>query len=145
MLTAAAIKTKAAELGFDLCGVAPASDHPELTFFREWLDRGYAGELGLDVGLLDQSLPTGGRRPRRPRFLPVFIRPFPGILGRLRGGGAPGLPGNSWRRSRTGPTLRAFRLRESYDALSTFGSNATLDRLPEVLTALTTEPVAIAP
>ena len=45
MLTAAAIKTKAAELGFDLCGVAPASDHPELTFFREWLDRGYAGEM----------------------------------------------------------------------------------------------------
>jgi epoxyqueuosine reductase len=45
MLTAAAIKTKAAELGFDLCGIAPASDHPELEFFREWLDRGYAGEM----------------------------------------------------------------------------------------------------
>ena len=45
MLTAAAIKTKAAELGFDLCGIAPASDHPELTFFREWLDRGYAGDM----------------------------------------------------------------------------------------------------
>src|SRR5438046_9787937 len=45
MLTATAIKTKAAELGFDLCGIAPASDHPELTFFREWLDRGYAGEM----------------------------------------------------------------------------------------------------
>ena len=45
MLSAAAIKTKAAELGFDLCGIAPASDHPELTFFREWLDRGYAGGM----------------------------------------------------------------------------------------------------
>jgi epoxyqueuosine reductase len=45
MLTAAAIKSKARELGFDLCGIAPATDHPELTFFREWLDRGYAGEM----------------------------------------------------------------------------------------------------
>src|SRR5438477_12463687 len=45
MLSAAAIKTTAAELGFDLCGIAPASDHAELTFFREWLDRGYAGDM----------------------------------------------------------------------------------------------------
>ena len=45
MLTAAAIKAKAKEIGFDLCGIAPASDHPELTFFREWLDRGYAGDM----------------------------------------------------------------------------------------------------
>jgi epoxyqueuosine reductase len=40
------IKTRARELGFDLCGIAPAADHPELMFFREWLDRGYAGEMG---------------------------------------------------------------------------------------------------
>jgi epoxyqueuosine reductase len=39
------IKAKALELGFDVCGVAPAADHPELTFYREWLDRGYAGEM----------------------------------------------------------------------------------------------------
>ena len=45
MLTAAAIKAKAKEIGFDLCGIAPASDHPELSFFREWLDRGYAGTM----------------------------------------------------------------------------------------------------
>jgi len=44
-MNAADIKSKARELGFDLCGIAPASDHPELTFFREWLDRGYAGEM----------------------------------------------------------------------------------------------------
>src|SRR3954462_8532120 len=41
----AKIKAKPRELGFDLCGIAPASDHPELTFFREWLDRGYAGDM----------------------------------------------------------------------------------------------------
>ncbi|MEP7305500.1 MAG: tRNA epoxyqueuosine(34) reductase QueG [Acidobacteriota bacterium] len=45
MLTSAAIKAKARELGFDACGVAPAADLPELPFFREWLDRGYAGGM----------------------------------------------------------------------------------------------------
>ena len=45
MLTAPDVKAKALELGFDLCGIAPAADYPELKFFREWLDRGYAGEM----------------------------------------------------------------------------------------------------
>ncbi len=44
-MTAARIKQKARELGFDLCGIAPAADHAELKFFREWLDRGYAGDM----------------------------------------------------------------------------------------------------
>jgi epoxyqueuosine reductase len=39
------IKAKALELGFDLCGIAPAADHHELKFYREWLARGYAGEM----------------------------------------------------------------------------------------------------
>ena len=39
------IKQRAAELGFDLCGIAPAGAHPELSFFDEWLARGYAGEM----------------------------------------------------------------------------------------------------
>ena len=39
------IKRFAAECGFDLCGIAPASDFPELRFFDEWLGRGYAGEM----------------------------------------------------------------------------------------------------
>src|SRR5687767_3054354 len=45
MLSSAAIKQRAAELGFDLCGIAPAQDFPELKFLNEWLDRGYAGEM----------------------------------------------------------------------------------------------------
>jgi len=45
MLRSADVKAKARELGFDLCGIAPVADHPELRFFREWLDRGYAGEM----------------------------------------------------------------------------------------------------
>jgi epoxyqueuosine reductase len=39
------IKQKALELGFNLCGIAPAGDLPELTFFETWLARGYAGEM----------------------------------------------------------------------------------------------------
>lgn len=45
MLTATAIKTRALDLGFDLCGVAPAGDFPELGFLREWLARGYGGRM----------------------------------------------------------------------------------------------------
>jgi epoxyqueuosine reductase len=45
MLTTDAIKVHARELGFDLCGVAPADDFPELKFLSEWLARGYAGEM----------------------------------------------------------------------------------------------------
>ena len=32
-------------LGFDLCGVAPAGEFPELANLEEWLARGYAGEM----------------------------------------------------------------------------------------------------
>jgi epoxyqueuosine reductase len=39
------IKSKARDLGFDLCGVAPAESFPELSFLREWLDRGYAATM----------------------------------------------------------------------------------------------------
>ncbi len=46
VLTAAALKAQAASLGFDLCGIARAERFPELAFFREWLDRGYAGNMG---------------------------------------------------------------------------------------------------
>jgi epoxyqueuosine reductase len=39
------IKAKALELGFDLCGIAPAESFPELSFLNEWLDRGFAGDM----------------------------------------------------------------------------------------------------
>ena len=44
-LTATDIKSQAAALGFDLCGVAPATDHPELPFMQTWLDKGYGGDM----------------------------------------------------------------------------------------------------
>jgi epoxyqueuosine reductase len=39
------VKARAHQLGFDLCGIAPATAHRELAFLREWLDRGYAGDM----------------------------------------------------------------------------------------------------
>jgi epoxyqueuosine reductase len=44
-MTSSEVKAKAVQLGFDACGIAPAIDHPELHFFREWLQRGYAGTM----------------------------------------------------------------------------------------------------
>jgi len=46
MLTSEAVKARALDVGFDVCGVAPAEGFPELGFLREWLDRGYAGQMG---------------------------------------------------------------------------------------------------
>jgi epoxyqueuosine reductase len=45
MLSPAAIKQRAAGLGFNLCGIAAAESFSELQFLSEWLDRGYAGEM----------------------------------------------------------------------------------------------------
>jgi epoxyqueuosine reductase len=44
-VTSAEIKARAAELGFDLCGIAPAGDFKELAALPAWLARGYAGEM----------------------------------------------------------------------------------------------------
>jgi epoxyqueuosine reductase len=45
-VTSAEIKQKATALGFDRCGIAPAESFSELSFLREWLDRGYAATMG---------------------------------------------------------------------------------------------------
>jgi epoxyqueuosine reductase len=45
MVTARQIKAQAHELGFDLCGIAPAEEFPELARLREWIDRGHAGDM----------------------------------------------------------------------------------------------------
>jgi epoxyqueuosine reductase len=52
LLTAAAIKAQARELGFDLCGIALGTRTPRLSRLAEWIDRGYAG----DMGYLEKSL-----------------------------------------------------------------------------------------
>jgi len=40
------VKALALALGFDRAGVAPASPGPHADFLREWLARGYDGEMG---------------------------------------------------------------------------------------------------
>ncbi|MGH9312234.1 MAG: tRNA epoxyqueuosine(34) reductase QueG [Vicinamibacterales bacterium] len=44
-MTSSDVKAKARELGFDLCGIAPAEVLPETRHFRDWLSRGHAGEM----------------------------------------------------------------------------------------------------
>jgi epoxyqueuosine reductase len=39
------IKNQALAVGFDLVGVAPVQECPELAFFERWLEAGYAGEM----------------------------------------------------------------------------------------------------
>lgn len=45
MLTSADVIARAETLGFDRCGVAPATGLPELGHLHEWLARGHAGEM----------------------------------------------------------------------------------------------------
>ena len=45
MLSALDVKAKARSLGFDLCGIAPATALPELAYLPEWIAQGYAGEM----------------------------------------------------------------------------------------------------
>lgn len=45
MLTPSAIKAQAHRLGFDLCGIAPATGMPELSRIHEWIARGQHGEM----------------------------------------------------------------------------------------------------
>ncbi len=39
------LKSFALEAGFDLCGIAPTQDFPELARFPEWIAAGHAGEM----------------------------------------------------------------------------------------------------
>ena len=64
MLSVDAIKARAKQLGFDLCGIAPAADLPELGRLREWLNLGYGGEMDY----LEKSADT---REDIRRFLPT--------------------------------------------------------------------------
>jgi epoxyqueuosine reductase len=40
-----ALKQRALDIGFDLVGIAPAAPGRDLEFAREWLERGYGGEM----------------------------------------------------------------------------------------------------
>jgi epoxyqueuosine reductase len=55
---------QARELGFDLCGVAPAEAFEELAHYPAWLERGYAGEMDYlrDARRADPRAVLGGAR-----------------------------------------------------------------------------------
>src|SRR5271168_867672 len=55
---------QARELGFDLCGVAPADAFPELAQFSAWLEQGHAGEMNYlsDARRVDPRLALEGAR-----------------------------------------------------------------------------------
>jgi len=46
LLSSSEIKSKARALGFDACGIAPVGAFAELGFLEQWIDRGYAGDMG---------------------------------------------------------------------------------------------------
>lgn len=39
------VKRLAADAGFDVCGISPVEAFPELEFLKEWIERGYHGEM----------------------------------------------------------------------------------------------------
>ncbi len=45
-ISAAAVKVKAAKVGFDLCGLARADRHPKLARLADWIAQGRGGEMG---------------------------------------------------------------------------------------------------
>ncbi|MBA4064747.1 MAG: tRNA epoxyqueuosine(34) reductase QueG [Isosphaera sp.] len=60
------LKARAAELGFALSGVAPATDADGFPRFRDWLARGYAGEMAY--------LHAQGEARRHPRSILDDVR-----------------------------------------------------------------------
>ena len=63
MLTSAAVKAQALTLGFDVCGIAPATGLPELAHLHDWIARGHAGEMSYLAR-------TADTRADIQRFLP---------------------------------------------------------------------------
>jgi epoxyqueuosine reductase len=45
MLTSETIKARAYDLGFDICGIAPAEDHAELRFLSDWIAERFYGTM----------------------------------------------------------------------------------------------------
>ena len=86
MISAEAVKQRARELGFDLCGIAPVEDFPELSFLPDWIGRGYAADMdwlpeSLDRRLDVRALVRGARSVIVTATLYNTERPYSGELG----------------------------------------------------------------
>lgn len=70
----AVVKQAAQNAGFDLCGVAPAADTPELTCFAEWIAGGHAGEMKyLEARHEDESLKRSSLSQTAPWARSVIV------------------------------------------------------------------------
>jgi epoxyqueuosine reductase len=63
MLTPEAIKAKAAEVGFDVCGIARAERHPKLARLRSWIDEGRAGDMHYLRASIDERIDVSAVLP----------------------------------------------------------------------------------
>ena len=66
MFSIDALRTHALTLGFDLCGVARASDVARIEYLREWVSKGFAGDLhyvtrSVDARVDPQAVLPGAR------------------------------------------------------------------------------------
>ncbi len=66
------VKGMALALGFDLAGVARAEPTPETRFLREWLDRGFAGDMAYLSRRVEERVD-----PRRVLEGARSVFPFP--------------------------------------------------------------------
>ena len=55
-MTSALIKQQAQAFGFDVCGIARAERHPRLSRLADWIERGFAGDMGYLSESLDERL-----------------------------------------------------------------------------------------
>lgn len=68
------IKRRAADLGFDLVGVARAGPAPHAKQFAYWLERGYAGEMSYMERTAESRADTGVQFPWAKSLLCVAMR-----------------------------------------------------------------------
>jgi epoxyqueuosine reductase len=68
------VKQSAAEAGFDLAGIAPVHDFPELDYFAQWLTSGYGGEMRyLETRAESGELKRGSLRSVAPWAKSVVV------------------------------------------------------------------------
>jgi epoxyqueuosine reductase len=91
MTLAPSIKQKAAEFGFDLCGIARADRHPKLARLAEWIAQGHAGEMQYLADSADErsDVRNALSSARSVISLAVVYNSDPGTPGPLD----PGTPG----------------------------------------------------
>ena len=54
MLNSSKVKAKAQALGFTACGIAPAENFVELRFLKDWIQRGFSGEMQYMARTVDK-------------------------------------------------------------------------------------------